>query len=297
MELTLGRVDLERGNDVIEGALGCPGCGAVYPIKDGVAVLAPEALPAPPEPQAKYESEAVLGAYLWSQFGDLAGLGNGAGEAYGAWATMIDTGPGPALDAGCATGRMTLELAAGRGLAVGCDLSETFIRTARELHRQGSITARLKVEGRLFQEVRIELPERLRNTRAEFVVADASAMPFKTGCFACASALNLVDKMPAPLKLLKELDRCLAASGAEMLLASPFSWSEDVAGADDWLGGVDEGEFAGRAADVVPQILAGRGGYMKNLFTPGQWRTVGWTIRNHANHMERIGSQTLKARR
>lgn len=281
---------------MLDGELVCPRCSRSSPIEDGVAVLLPRDGADTPPGGGKYVSDAGPGSYLWSHYGDLMDE-NGASDAYARWASLASEGSGPALDAGCATGRMTLESAASLGFAVGFDLSIPFVRAARDLHRKGRISVRLKTEGRLTREFRVELPARLRRARAEFVVADAAAMPFKPGVFDCAAALNLADKVPEPLALMTELDRVLDDSGARLIFSCPFSWSEEVARPGAWLGGVEEGEFSGRGAEVVSSLLEGCGGYVEPGFTVEDRGPVDWTVRNHANHFERIRSHTLLARR
>ncbi|EPR41628.1 Methyltransferase type 11 [Desulfovibrio sp. X2] len=309
---------LERGarthdGDVIEGALRCPACGASYPIDDGLAVLLPSSCRASPPPEpgksgtAGYESEAVLGAYMWSSFGDFAAparnedqeppCGAAPGAAYARWGEMLGPGPSPALDAGCGVGRSTLELAARRGLCVGVELSERFARAARRLLADGSFECSLTEQGRLTRPLKVVLPERLRHVRAEFVVADAMALPFRSGAFACAASLNLLDRLPRPLDHVRELDRVLAARGVELLLADPFSWSEDIAPEERWLGGTALGPFAGRSEDVVPGLLGGEGGHLAAPLAVRGREAVPWTLRTHRNHYENIMSQTFLAER
>jgi SAM-dependent methyltransferase/uncharacterized protein YbaR (Trm112 family) len=283
------------GDDVITGSLRCSECGAAYVIEDGVAVLLPPDTSVPPA-QGKYDTDTVLGSYLWSSFGDIMGE-EGAGEAYARWAAMVPDGTGPALDAGCAVGRSTLELAALRGFAVGLDLSPGFVGAARALLHEASLDCRLKEQGEITRQFTVALPERLRKVSAEFIVADAMAMPFKRAAFACAASLNVVDKLPDPARHLDELDRVLAETGADLLLSDPFSWSGDIAPPGRWLGGTGSGPMAGRSEDVLARLLRGQGGFVRQGFQVRGPEPVAWVIRNHANHKELITSMTFTARR
>ncbi len=288
--------------DVWRGRLHCAACDAVYAIEEGVALLAPGGT-APPAAQAKYDAALTLGAYLWSSFGDLMAEPD-ASDAYAQWAALCarsDAKAGPALDVGCAVGRSTLEFAATRGFAVGLDLSRPFIAAARRLLREGRLSCRIKAQGQLLRAFEVTLPARLQGAAAEFIVADAMALPFRTEAFTYAASLNVVDKLPDPMAHVRDLDRVLANERGELLLADPFSWSEEIAPPERWLGGVAEGPLAGLSEDVTPRLLAGLvdasslGGGVRAPFVVAERVPVSWKIRNHKNHMELIVSQTLRA--
>jgi len=290
----------ERGleGEVVDGDLLCPGCGARYPVLEGIALLVPDggaAVERSAKAEARYESAAAVAAYLWSHYLDLLEE-TAEPTAYAAWGDMLTGTEGLFLDAGCAVGRLTFAMSGRFDFSVGVDLSYRFVKTARRLMHTRSITFDLPLEGRLCEQRAFHLPAEWNPERVEFLVADAARLPFRSDVFAGLASLNLVDKMPKPLDHLREMDRVARAAQAEWLFSDPFSWSTDVAKESDWLGGTESGRFAGRGLENVCALLRGDGQELR------PWRIerpadVWWRIRNHENHFETIRSRTVKAKR
>lgn len=286
----------EAGDDILTGRLSCPACGAEYPVEDGVARLLPPVAKAISAGENKYELTDVVASYLWSHYADLFDEAN-TSDAYARWAGLIQPFEGLAIDAGGAVGRFTFDMAQKGGLAVGLDTSLAFIRTARMLMTDRRLTAALKVEGDITRPFDIVLPRHWQTGNVEFIVADALALPFAESAAAVIGSLNLVDKVPAPYQHLTEANRVAKDSNAQFLLSDPFSWSEDAAEKENWLGGHASGPFAGRGLDNIADLLSSD----KEHFTPA-WKIaetgrVWWKIRTHANHFEQIQSRWLVARR
>lgn len=281
------------GGEVLAGRLECPDCNRHYPIEKGVAILLPEPKTAEQRETDRYESPAAVASYLWSHFGDLLGDPE-ATDAYARWADLVAGVSGPALDAGCAVGRLTFELGRHCELAIGIDRSLTFIRLARRLKKEGRYGFRLPLEGRLNERKTVVLPAGWPRERCEFLVADAQALPFPRGTFHGGCTLNLVDKLPRPHRHLEELNRVTLPAGSQLLFADPFSWSAAASPAAEWLGGTTRGPFAGGGQDNVRRLLE------TDLSPP--WRvtrtdSVWWKLRSHRNHFELIRSITLLAGR
>ncbi|MBF0481601.1 MAG: methyltransferase domain-containing protein [Desulfovibrionaceae bacterium] len=279
----------QQGDDVALGRLDCPACGQAYPIEDGLASLLPPQGHAP-DAQSKYEQPRVTASYLWSHFADLraAPESTAAHEALAAMFPQARAENELALDAGCAVGRMAFELAAKGYFAVGLDLSRAFAVAARDLARLRRLDYDEPVEGEITVGRTVALPERFPPGRAEFIQASVLAPPFRAGVFAALASCNILDKVPEPLSHLLELSR-LAAPGAALVFADPFSWSEDCAPKHRWLGGTASATYDCRGIVNVGAILSGQG-----------WRVdrdgfVWWKIRNHENHYELIRSLTLRA--
>ncbi|MCL1980458.1 MAG: methyltransferase domain-containing protein [Proteobacteria bacterium] len=285
----------ERNGDIVTGSLCCPQCGSRYPIVEGIALLDPQTTEGE-RAANKYETEEVVSSYLWSHFSDLLGEEQ-ASQAYATWAGMMAPQPGVALDAGGAVGRFTFEMSARCDFAIGIDTSQAFIRAARRLMRERSLTVALKDEGLLRREVTIRLPDTWQSDRVEFMVANALALPFRQKSIALFSSLNLVDKVPAPLSHLCEMNRVTRNEGAQFLLSDPFSWSIEAAPMAAWLGGTAEGRFAGKGLANVAALLADGGGELAPAWQVGTTGKVWWTIRTHSNHYELIRSCYLHATR
>lgn len=283
-------------DDIESGELRCPQCRRIYPIDGGVADLDLAAMPAGKHPANKYETAPVLSSYLWSHYADIF-LDESASDAYRRWASLMEPHHGLAIDAGAAVGRFTLEMSQKCDLAVGVDNSRTFIRAARELMKRRAMTVPLKQEGNIFTEAALALPPEWNNDRAEFIVADAMALPFRAGSAASLASLNLIDKLARPLRHLEEMNRVARMAGAQFLLSDPFSWSEEAADEEHWLGGKVSGPFAGSGLNNIIALLAGD---QERL--PPRWEIrsrgeVWWKIRTHANHYEKIRSCYVHARR
>jgi hypothetical protein len=182
-------------------------------------------------------------------------------------------------------------------LVIGVDLSESFVSTARRIMEQRKLNFRLKQEGRIHSEKTFILPAQWDSSKVEFIVADAGALPFRSGSFNCVASLNLIDKIAHPLEHLGEASRIARHNEAQLLISDPFSWSEAVCTPDRWLGGAPDGRFAGAGIDNIARLLSCED-------RPGvpAWKivrrgAVWWKIRNHTNHFELIRSLFVKAER
>lgn len=275
-----------EGKDIVAGRLVCPGCGLGYGIEGGLADLVPEETPVPPG-QARYDQDRLAASYLWSHYADLWNDPEATG-AYAQWMALAGEVAGPGLDAGCAVGRFTLELAARTGFAVGVDLSRNFVALARGVAAEGGMTFIAPLQGLLTTTFSFTLPKRLRQGVAEFLRADALRLPFRQECCGVVASLNVVDKVPAPRRHLDECQRVCTAPGT-LVVSDPFSWSTDVAPPEKWLGGTPE---TGDSATYLAALLGREPGLSAHIAG-----NVCWVIRDHANRFERIRSEVIVARK
>ncbi len=281
------RADMD-GEDILSGSLHCRQCGAIYPIHEGIARIIPMRNPLAGI-SAKYEAPSVVSSYLWSHYGDLFG-DQEAASAYREWAEFVGANTGFFLDAGCAVGRFTLEMSRKFDFAVGVDLSHAFIETARELLSKGRLEFPLTIEGTLTEEKTIMLRKDWNADKIEFLAADVQALPFRRGLFSALSSLNLIDKIPLPLCHMKEMNRVAKSEDAQFLLSDPFSWSTEITGEENWLGGACKGPFPGYAEENIPSLLQGRNGHIQPPWSLCNHGHIWWKIRNHRNHFEQIRS-------
>ena len=284
------------GNDILEGSLNCPKCRRSYPVKQGVANLDPNGSEHGTSSENKYETAPVISSYLWSHYADILNDDN-ASDAYRRWADLIQPHDGLGIDAGAAVGRFTFEIGQKSDLAVGLDNSHLFIETARALMIHRKISVALKQEGHITTDVTVSLPPEWNTEKVEFIIADALALPFRRNTATSLASLNLVDKVPAPIQHLREVNRVTRDEGAQFLISDPFSWSEDVAPEQNWLGGQRQGPYTSRGQEHIMELLTG-----KNRLSDPPWviETQGclwWKIRTHANHYEHIRSCYIKAKR
>jgi SAM-dependent methyltransferase len=244
----------------------------------------------------RYEEPDLLSAYLWSHYADLFEDPDSTG-AYAGWAELIAPASGAALDAGCATGRFSFEMSRKCEFVIGVDLSENFIRAARRIMRDRRLIFQIREEGRIYSDRTFVLPPGWDSEKVEFLVADAATLPFRSGCFACVASLNLLDKIARPLQHVREADRAARPAGAQLLIADPFSWSEEVCDSGMWLGGTDCGRFAGAAIDNISRLLSGEDAMAGPAWEIARKGEIWWKIRNHRNHFELIRSLFVKAQR
>lgn len=283
-----------NGNDIINGELRCPGCGRIYPVKNGIADLDPNSSDINAGTEKKYETPPVVSSYMWSHFADIMDE-ESASDAYHKWIELISPHSGIALDTGCAVGRFTFEMSRICDLAVGIDNSHAFIKTARDLMINRSINVSLKLEGCIHREAMLRLPESWDNEKTEFILGDAQMLPFKRSSISSFCSLNLVDKLSRPISHLKEMNRITRSNDAQFLLSDPFSWSTDVAAAEEWLGGKNEGPLAGRGIDNIEHLLTDRLFSNSSPWIIESRGHVWWKIRTHENHFEQIRSCYIKA--
>lgn len=283
----------ENRGDIISGELLCEHCGRSYPVHDGIAFLQPEH-PDEKIPGNRYETGPLLSSYLWSHYSDILNEDE-AHDAYMRWAGLMDKTPGICLDIGCAVGRFSFEMSRKNEFVIGIDNSISFVRAARDLMANRRKDVLLVEEGNLTREEILALPDQWELANVEFIVADALALPFCSGAFSALSSLNIVDKVPVPMKHLTEVNRTAREKGAQLLFSDPFSWSKDAAEEDEWLGGRIEGVYSGRGMDNITAILKGLNGNISPAWTIEKQGNVWWKIRSHRNYFELIRSCYLKA--
>jgi hypothetical protein len=182
-------------------------------------------------------------------------------------------------------------------MAVGCDLSLNFIKTARRLVRDRQLEFSLPLEGNVREEFHIRLPESWRSDNIEFVVADALRVPFAGDTFNQITSLNLIDRVNYPLAHLFEMNRVARKQFAAFLFADLFSWSTNAAPAELWLGGTTSGPYQGRGLDNVRALLEGKGKVLMPPWRISQNGAISWKMRTHCNHYEMIRSEYLIAAR
>lgn len=265
---------LERSNGhILEGFFRCRDCSRRYPIFHGVPVILND-LPSwwrdtRTDWSRAYCTSGVLGDYLDALAPD-SGPGSGAGllatyleahygdrlewarprslpSAADYWDQLLVTAAtadplsGPALDLGCATGRLAFELAERAPLVIGIDLNLTLVAAAAQIQRECALTG---PDGQ-----RVDYPAA---QNVLFLVADALDPPFVAGRFGQVAALNLLDNVSDPLLLLQQIDALLAAGG-QLLLGSPYAWRSDICPRERWLESADVSN-----GELLRQLLSGR---------------------------------------
>lgn len=286
----------EKSEDVISGELNCRACGGRYPIQNGIAVVLPENTRPVLQNKNGYNAPEMLSAYLWSHFSDLLDESR-ATDAYRTWSDSFQTTKGNALDIGCAVGRLSLEMAKTHRRVIGIDTSAAFIGKAREIVQRRRLDFELIVEGRLTEPRNFDFDQNWNFDNIDFIVADALALPFRRNDFATVAAINLLEKVPDPLKHLAEVNRVLRQQASRFLFSDPFSWDAKVSPPELWLGGNGNHHYSHRGIDTMRRLFSGE----YDIFTPPfnilSQGNVSWKIRKTENLWEHITSQFLVGQR
>ena len=246
---------------VVEGVLLCSGCGAEYPILDGIPMLVPKLRQVVQDslfqiiqredlsptmrtllgdccgPDGAWDTtQQHASTYCWDHWGDfdpaeedLPAPGSIARLAKVA-ADALET-DGPLIDLGCGPGRATVELARDRPV-LGVDLNINLLRHAQRILRRGRCSYPRRRSGLVYD--RRDFPIQADLSNVDFWCCDARSLPFADDTFTGAVALNLLDSISEPEAMLKEAFR--VSSGA-IALSSPFDWSGTNTPVEKWLGG------------------------------------------------------------
>lgn len=286
----------ETDEEIIEGSLNCPDCGSKYDINEGTAVVVPEKTLPITLNRGGYGSFSMRSSYLWSHYSEFFN-GPDATDAYKKWAAAFTPRRGWALDIGCAVGRLTFEMTKTHEMAVGVDTSLSFIRAARDLAARRHLEFDLIMEGKITEKRSSSLDSDFKYENAEFIVADAMTLPFRSDRFTTASSVNILEKVPDPSLHFSEANRVMDKLKARFLFSDPFSWDENVSVPELWLGGRNQGKFKGFGMDNVCRMLQDDSG----IFSPGfgiqETGKVQWKIRKTQNLWEHITSHFVIAQR
>jgi putative 4-mercaptohistidine N1-methyltranferase len=168
---------------------------------------------------------------------------------------------GHALDLGCAVGRASFELARGGfGQVTGLDFSTRFFRLAARMQEEGQLRYALPEEGEIvsFHEVTLaEFGLEQARQRVQFYQADACNLPEKFSGYDLVLAANLIDRLYSPRRFLSAIHQRMNQGGL-LVLTSSYSWSEEFAKQEEWLGGYREAGEPVWGFDGLKAVLSPR---------------------------------------
>ncbi|MEJ7600751.1 MAG: methyltransferase domain-containing protein [Kofleriaceae bacterium] len=304
-----GRLDLrtiERAGDVY----GCE-CGRRYPIVEGLPIVLPD-------PSAYFRTEVVslverdlptevaallvehgpddapyarllehLSIYLDAHWGDRAepAVELAAGPLLAKLAERSTERVGTAVELGCSVGRMTATLAAGAEHVVAIDLHFGALRRAKALLAGERVAYHRRIAGRHYAPA-IATGTAVANV--SLVCGDALDPPLVPGVFDRVVALNLLDSVAKPRRLLQVIDALCAPDG-ELILACPYAWQSSVVHEDERLGGLDP------AADLRAILREGDG--LGGHYEIVDEADLGWTLRRDARSVVAYQTHYLRARK
>lgn len=280
-----------------------PTCQHEYPIVDGIPLIVPGLRALLAERGAELLLRDDLDPALESLVGDAVGPGTWfdairqALSTYGwdGWADLDpaepdaagESGPAPgaarrclgrllamadeaapgglALDLGCAAGRTSFDLAARHpgALVLGLDLNLALLRLARRAASEGVVSYPRRRIGLVYDRRRFPAaPEGAE--RVDFWACDALALPFAPGTAGLAVALNLLDCVPEPQRLLAAL-AAVVRPGGRVLLATPYDWHAHATPMETWIGGHSQRAAHGGAAEPFLRDLLREGAHPRSV--------------------------------
>jgi len=143
------------------------------------------------------------------------------------------------LEVGCSVGRACFEMAQYFDDVTGLDFSARFIQIANQLKDSQQLRYAIPQEGEImtFKDVSLgQLELEQGANKCQFMQQDATNLkPHFTG-YDMVVAVNLIDRLYDPSKFLSHIHERINKGGL-LLVASPYSWSEEYTEKAKWLGG------------------------------------------------------------
>ncbi len=291
--MALATIHAERDGDVLAGILHCPNpaCRHEYPIIDGIPIIVPALRPLLAERGIELLMRDDLDPALESLVGDALGPGSWLDAmrqtvstyAWDGWADLdpaeAPPGDGPqpgagrrclarllelagpvtvgrALDIGCGAGRTAFDLAARHpdALVLGIDINLALLRLARRAATGILSYSRRRIG--LVYDRRCFAVSLAGADRVDFWACDALALPFAPDIADIGVALNLLDCVAEPPRLLAGLAGAVRPDG-RVLLATPYDWSARATPVETWIGGHSQrADHAGAAEPFLRRLLA-----------------------------------------
>lgn len=144
-----------------------------------------------------------------------------------------------ALDLGCATGRMSFELAKYFNQVTGLDFSVRFIRIGTQLKETGKLKYVRTEEGKLTSPRACTLSDlglAPYRDRVQFFQADVCNLKGLYTGYDLIFAGNLIDRLYNPIQFLKEISTRVNQGGL-LIISSPYTWREEFTEREYWVGG------------------------------------------------------------
>jgi len=168
------------------------------------------------------------------------------------------------LDVGCAAGRSAFLLAERHAgaLVLGIDMHLGLLRLAQgALH--GVVSYPRRRIGLVYDRRRFAVSPGGAK-RVDFWACDALALPFAAGSADLVAALNVLDCVAEPRRLLAGLAEVLRGEG-RLLLATPYDWSTRATPVETWIGGHSQRAAHRGAAEPFLRALLSEGEHPQSV--------------------------------
>lgn len=208
-----------------------------------------------------YETSKLVSQYCEFQYGnECFGVQNFSLSCANIAKNYINKGQ-KALDIGCATGRLSFELARYFEHVDGLDLSNSFIDVAVKLKQDGKISYKSYGEGELYTNEIInfkELGYESLSYKVDFHQGDACNLEDKFHSYDMIIASNLIDRLNEPKIFLNDIEHRLTNHGIFIIISS-YTWLEEYTKKENWLGGYkDENGNEVNTLDTLKDIFKGK---------------------------------------
>jgi SAM-dependent methyltransferase/uncharacterized protein YbaR (Trm112 family) len=168
------------------------------------------------------------------------------------------------LDVGCAAGRSAFLLAERHAgaLVLGIDMHLGLLRLAQGALR-GEVSYPRRRIGLVYDRRRFAVSPG-GSERVDFWACDALALPFAAGAADLVAALNVLDCVAEPRRLLAGLAEVLRGEG-RLLLATPYDWSTRATPVETWIGGHSQRAAHRGAAEPFLRTLLSEGEHPQSV--------------------------------
>ena len=206
-----------------------------------------------------YESDEIVAQYCEFHYGDeYLGVKNFPKTIAELAKKYSNDTTKKVLDLGCSVGRCSFELKKYFPSVTGIDFSTRFIKVAIDLQEKKHINYKQKVEGDITKDKTISLEDlELQNLDMdglEFWQGDACNLKPNFHSYDMIVAINLLDRLYDSRKFLDDITTKLNQNGI-LIIASPFTWSEEYVNKKEWLGGKIENNTPVYSQDILNKIL------------------------------------------
>lgn len=138
------------------------------------------------------------------------------------------------LELGCAVGRSSFELARYCETVVAVDSSSSFISAARQIQREGLLEySILNEKGSTTKKV-AKLPHGINPDCVAFRCCDVMDLFLESTSYHVVLAANLLCRLQNPSLFLALLPE-VVSKGGQLILISPYSWSEEFTPQNHWI--------------------------------------------------------------
>jgi SAM-dependent methyltransferase len=169
-----------------------------------------------------------------------------------------------ALDIGCGAGRTAFTLAERhpRALVLGIDMNLGLLRLAHDA-AHGTVSYPRRRIGLVYDR-RCFAVSLIGVERVDFWACDALALPFAAASADLVAALNVLDCVAEPRRLLAGLAEVLRSDG-RLLLATPYDWSTRATPVETWIGGHSQRAAHRGAAEPFLRALLSAGEHPQSV--------------------------------